>query len=533
MALFVKSTRRLPTALYLIIILSFVLSSVGIWWGILPGSPEDWASDTILPSDVHQATSRLFQNGWYSRYPPFHFELLSALYSPFFALHFLNYIDITSYPTYTTLLFLGRLLTLALSLILVVLVYLWAQELGVGVRGAIFAAAITSFNPIFAFYSKTTNLDVPYTMWFVASMLFLTRAIRGNKQTDYILFAVFATLAICTKDQAYGLYVLIVPVVLFSSYKIAREQSSGALESGIWVAKSLFLPAIISGALFIIIYLIPFNIDGFEAHFKLIVGPASENYRIYENSLSGHFKMMVQSIKQVSFAMGWWLAAVCFLGVIRELRRNSSDRLIWLPFVSIVSYYVFFISVVGYNNDRFFLPILVSLSIYGGKLLTDLWEFGLFYKLARVAIILTILAYSWVYAFSVDTLMIADSRYKALEWLNTHLESDDLISGVGETYYLPPLFSFKTEHFGRRPSVELVSEVEPTYIVTSSIFGEEIFEEGSKGHFFFTALNSGELGYDLAFQYQGRSFYSLLNREGVFTNLDKINPEIRIFRKVQ
>ena len=243
--------------------------------------------------------------------------------------------------------------------------------------------------------------------------------------------------------------------------------------------------------------------------------------------------MLVQSFRQITFASGWWLFIICGIGIFLELRRKPLNRLSLLPLVPVISYYLFFISVVGYNYDRFFLPILVSLSIYGGKFLSDLWKHGLFPKPVKFISILAIFTYSLVYTASVDMMMIADSRYKALEWLETNLNQEDLVSGVGRTNYLPPLNSFKTNHLGRKPSVELVSEIEPTYIVASSIFGEEIFQEETEGHVFFTALHGGGLGYKLVFQYQGRPLYSLLNRQGVFTNLDKINPEIQIFHKEQ
>jgi hypothetical protein len=532
MGTIMRTIKSLPKSLIFVILIGLLLSVIGVWWGVLPGSPEDWASDTILPNSVMDAASHLFQNGWHTRSPPFHYELLSVLYSPFFALHLLDVIDVRSYPAYTILILLGRALTVSMAVALIVLVYQWARELGTSRLAAVFAAAIATLNPMFAFYSKTTNLDVPYTMWFVASMVLLTRAMKINKLSDYALFVVFATLAICTKDQAYGLYVLIVPVVIYSIFKNASEQTSGLSEARKIAVKKLIVIAATAGAGFGTIYLIPLNLDGVRNHFNLIIGPASSNYRIFANSLLGHLNMLVQSFRQLAFASGWWLLIICSSGLLFILWRKPKVRLILLPLVPIISYYVFFISVVGYNYDRFFLPVIVSLSIFGGIFLSELWYQSRLPRLAVSIFVLAVLAYSFVYAASVHTLMIVDSRYKALAWLESNVGQEDIVSGVGDTYYLPPLTSFKTNHLGRKPSIELVREIDPAYIVVSSIFNGEIFKEGTEPDKFFAILQTGELGYELTFQHQGRPVFNLLNRQNILTNLDKINPEIQIYQKV-
>ena len=53
-----------------------------------------------------------------------------------------------------------------------------------------------------------TNLDVPYLFWFALSFYFYANVVKRNRPGDLYGYAVAATLAICTKDQAYGLYLL-------------------------------------------------------------------------------------------------------------------------------------------------------------------------------------------------------------------------------------------------------------------------------------------------------------------------------------
>ncbi len=241
--------------------------------------------------------------------------------------------------------------------------------------------------------------------------------------------------------------------------------------------------------------------------------------------------MLVQSVRHMIFALGLPLFVVCGIGVISVLRRASSNRLLLLPLVSVLSYYIFFMSLIGYNYDRFFLPVCAVLSIYGGKWLAEVLEHKRLPRFVTVPAVVAILLYSVIYAASIDTMVIADSRYKAISWMEENVEGDALVSGVGYTYYLPPLYSYRTRHLGRTPSVALLAEIDPEYIVTSSIYEMGLFPEETEGYEFFAKLHRGELGYELVFQHQGQPIYSLLNRKGIITNLDKINPEIRVFRK--
>src|SRR6266851_2581069 len=107
-----KST-NLYSALFLVLILSFFFNAYGIWWG-LP-SFRGWAPDEIIPSYVFSGMSKFFSNGWYERYPPFHYYLLAILYSPFVILHWLKIISISNAPIYTILFYIGRFISVLMG----------------------------------------------------------------------------------------------------------------------------------------------------------------------------------------------------------------------------------------------------------------------------------------------------------------------------------------------------------------------------------------------------------------------------------
>src|SRR5690349_1367405 len=82
----------------------------------------------------------------------------------------------------------GRVLSLALSLGLLVLVYRCGRELGDAWAGVLAAALLALCVP-FAYYAKMANLDVPYLFWFALSLLFFLRALRRAQPRDFALFA--------------------------------------------------------------------------------------------------------------------------------------------------------------------------------------------------------------------------------------------------------------------------------------------------------------------------------------------------------
>jgi hypothetical protein len=65
-------------ALAAVIIASVAINACGLWWGL----PSQWAGDEILPDHVLDGLSQSFAHGWFDRYPPFHFYLLSVVLSP-------------------------------------------------------------------------------------------------------------------------------------------------------------------------------------------------------------------------------------------------------------------------------------------------------------------------------------------------------------------------------------------------------------------------------------------------------------------
>lgn len=514
------------SGLHLILAMSFVLFAAGLWWG-LP-DVRGWAPDEITPGSVVDGLRMLFSNGWYDRYPPFHFYLLSLLYAPFLVLHKLHVLDLRQLSSYTLLFYLGRLLSVIMGTGTVYLVYRCGREI-FDRRAALASALIAALIVPFEYYSKTVNLDVPYLFWFVAALYFFLRILRTRRLKYYLLFAGAAVISICTKDQAYGLFVLApLPVVLFD-WKHKRESKPGlSLLRSLLDRKYLF--AILVGtALFLIIHNLAFNLQGFLSHVKLITGGASESYRIFPRTLTGEVRLLGLTLGQIQGSLGWPLLLICGGGLVLSLARKPRNWiLLSLPLFA-VSYYVFYIGVILYNYDRFNLPICIILSFFGGGLISRQWRPGARFFKAKSALLAIVFVYSFLYSASVDVLMITDSRYAVERWMKGNIPGQARVGMAGPMEYGPRLNGFRgialplsLEAFQKGPR--------PDVVVFPSAYSRSFPIDSPEFQFYAKFPKAGE-PYALVLRHQTSLPWLVIRYRSAWTNIDAINPEILIYER--
>src|SRR5260221_6442946 len=189
---------------------------------------------------------------------------------------------------YYRLFLIGRSLSLLMAAGTLLLVYRCGRGLG-DRRAGLFAAAITALMPPFVFYAKLANLDAPYLFWWALSLLLLLKAQRGRRLCDLLLFAATATLTVTTKDQAYGLYVLTVPLLLVA--RARRETGARAVTRFLAEAAGAAAVAI---ALFALIYRLPRNAAGLRAHVALITRAPRPDFQEVPNDAAGPLSLLVR-----------------------------------------------------------------------------------------------------------------------------------------------------------------------------------------------------------------------------------------------
>jgi fibro-slime domain-containing protein len=523
---------RILAALALIVIGSFAINVIGIWWGL----PSLWVGDEIIPVSELTAIAQRFSNGWFDRYPPLHFELLGVVFSPWLIANSYGWIHAPDNVHLITLVLLSRFVSVAAAAGTLIAIYLCgAKAFGrtAGLLGAAMMALVTPF----VFYSKTANVEAPYVFWFALSLLFYVRWLQTLALRSLLLFAVTATFAVCTKDQAYGLYLsmpFVMIVVLWqrnrakqSSYPLVRA----AVDPTLWTA------AAVAAALFFVVHNVAFNPVGFTAHLRDIT-ISRLGYQMVESTLSGRLALLRLTLDLSLRSWGWPLWIVTLAGVIVALKEVESRPVAVCLALVIVSYYVGFINVVLYNYDRFLLPLCVVQAIFGGVALDRFLRSSRRQsRPLRVALVAGAFAYTFLYALTVDDLMVRDSRYTVERWLEAHVGADDQIGTVFPGIVLPRLGHFKTIDIG---TLENLQRWAPAYYVLNADYARAAPPDTQVGQLI-AALRSQKAGYKQVFRYRSPSSWPWLpfahpdlvgpRTETPVSFLRDINPTIEVFQR--
>ncbi|MGH9336946.1 MAG: ArnT family glycosyltransferase, partial [Vicinamibacteria bacterium] len=455
-----------------VVTLSLALNLMGIWWG-LP-SKYGWAVDELHPRVVLSGIETRFSGDWHQpAYPPLHYYILAASYLPVLAL---EVVDPLSVAGHTLFFGLGRLISVAMGVGIVLLLYRIGREV-FDSRSGLFAALAMALAAPFVYYSKTANLEVPLLFWFLLSLFFFLRVVRREELRDYLGFTLSAVLAMVTKDQAYAFYVLPLAALLL---KRTREEGSllGALTE-----RRLLFSMVLGVATFLALHNVIFNYRGFVHHVEEILW-ARGHYSHFEASAGQQLGMLRQTLVHLGFTLGWPLFAASALGLVLAFReRKTRTAPLWLVLFGL-SYYSFFIAPVLSTWLRYALPLAALLALFAGAGSAFLWSRGAW---ARGAVVVALL-YSFGRAASLDALLLQDSRYHAERWLFQHATGGEVVGYMGPEYYLPRLHPFRSRRL--RPTETVLERERPAFLVVNREYASR-FEPGSREHELFSRLFAG------------------------------------------
>jgi len=512
---------------------SLILNVAGAWWGLPGGS---WAPDELTPTLVMGGAARAFSNGWFDRYPAFHYYVLTLAFSPLLLLERLGRVDLGAVTPYALLALIGRLVSIAMGIGTLLALYACGART-FGRRAGVFAAAMFALVAPFVYYAKTTNLDVPYLFWFALSMVYYLRLLDGLALRDFIGLAVCATLAICTKDQAYGLYPLMPLAIVHRMWQANREAGDLHPLKRALLDRRLQWAALAAVIVFACVHNVAFNARGFWDHVQLVTGPASETYRDFERSLAGRIGLFRLTVDIIRMAWGWPMFLVSVAGIIVAVINPSYRRPArWIAWPA-VSYYLSFINVVLYNYDRFMLPVCLVLSLFGGLAL-DRWVAGVRGRPWRVAAAAAVFACTLLYATLVDLVMLRDSRYTVEQWLAARVGPGELIGFVFPRQYYPRLEKFNNAEI---LSVPQLQESLPPYFILNADYARAEAPDSEIGQLI-AGLHDGQLGYRLVFRYRQPAPWPWLpgrprdlvgdrNERPITSVLRHVNPWYEVFKK--
>lgn len=286
-------------ALRWVLLGSLILNATAIGWGL----PGHWVPIELNPGYVAGALALHFSHGWSEAYPPLHYYILSIAISPVLLLFWLGRIRMDGDAVFTVMVLLCRSVSVAMAAGTLVATCVVGTDV-FGRRAGVLAAAVFALTAPFLLYAKSANVDVPYIFWFSVSFVFFIRMLQTGHLRDYLLFASAGTLSICTKDQAYGLY-LLAPIVIV--VEVWRTNRRAGVDRPLWRAlrdRRMMAGALAAALVFAACHNLLFNMRGFLDHVRYIVGPGSANYRVYASTAAGHLELLRETVHLIRISMG-------------------------------------------------------------------------------------------------------------------------------------------------------------------------------------------------------------------------------------
>jgi hypothetical protein len=510
-------------ALVALLLISLALNIVPVWWGLPTVDDKSWALDELSPDHLGLKSSERHRG----RYPPLHYDLLRANYKPIRYLDARGVLHLSDSALRGVLQTIGRLLSSFMATGTVFLIYLTARRL-IGRPGPLIAAAIVAFSAPFVFYAKTIKLEAPYLFWFALALYFFVRALAHHRLADYLGFGAAMTLSICTKDQAFALYVL--PVLWLVADMVRHRRDDPIAKGSIFKSmfdRRLVWSGLLSVTLFVLIHRLLFGLDDFLHHLAFMRGPGARGWREYEMTWPSQSSMLWQAVKHTAFAMSWpaFAASIIGLGVVFVRRREEKPLLGLLLFP--ISYYLFFIVVAQFHYVRFLLPVALVLSLFSARaLIVPLKVASL--KVAASIVIVVVLLLASRRSLSLDLQMVHDSRYAVEIWLDENSGDDQktlLLGSRSQIGQRSGLSQTRLETAAQRP-LPTLRTFDAEFLVLN-----ELEPANGKQRNLVTDLHAENLNYSPAYQPRYKPWVGALNYRGIRTNLNTVNPPLTVFER--
>ena len=526
------------TPLCWILVLALALRLCGLVWG-LPAS-DGWDNDGFAPRNFLTALALTWKPGAFFTYPPLHAIFLALPGLPVAAwaiahapsLSQAGVIGTITQPFYMTFFaVVGRSVSIAMSLGVIVILARMTALLA-GRRAGLFAALAATLSATFTYYSQVSNLDVPCLFWALLALDQAMRAIAGHDVSRWRGTALCAAAAIATKDQAYGIFLLAAPGILFFWFAADQwpRRNVGPLARAllVWGAVSAVLLLLVDGAIT--------NSSGFLHRLAFLTGPASGDFATYPNTLAGRWDLLRDIWNSATAGYGVIASVMALLGLWFHGARWQNDRARWvagfLPLFAILSFTFCFNLVALRTDARFLLPQFLLATVYIGITAERLialpraWA-----RCVATGILIATAAFALYWCIGVNAAFLNDPRYEAEAWMAAQIHPGDTIETYGQNAFLPRFPSGVTvwrvgeTSLATRNPLHGVREVraafdrprDSRYIVVSAWWAAHYTAPASElgGHRmpspnqqalyadlparrYFTALMSGAAGYHLA-----------------------------------
>lgn len=474
-------------AFSLILAVSFLLGGYHLQWG-LPNGNFSWAADALGPLSVLSIARRSLSklnSGWFWYKYPFGYPiLLLAAYAPY-----LGWLVVsgqlrnptTVYPygfadvdtALYVLAMLGRGVNLLLIVGSVAVTYAIGHRLG-GRQVARLAAWLVGTSYPMIFYAHTTNQDAAYVFWLALAMwATIVAGVETERRWPFAVLGIAAAMAMATKEQGFGL-LLVLPFLLVGHlYRAVPGQVRGAARIGqaLWnrgtrtlVVATLATTAIANNALVNpqgvinrILDLTGHPVPGISSRltpikFSLFKGVEKERWYLTQ----------LLDVTESSFGLPIFVLVVAGLVYLLIARRRAAVLLL----VPALAYYVVSLRTHDLLALRYALPLLPILAIAAAILavaVAQRWPAAGRVLIAMVALL------SLARGVEMDILLSTDSRYAAEAWLEQNARPGAAVEYYQKPVYVPRFFGLTATQVALDDrSIDGVTARQPEYIVLSS-----------------------------------------------------------------
>jgi hypothetical protein len=429
--------------LFWILLVAAALRLSGLFWG-LPAS-DGWDDDGFAPRNFLTALALTWKHGAYFTYPPLQAILLAIPALPVAgwalahapSLHLADVIATIIQPAYMTYFaVVARLVSIAMSLGIIWCIGEMAR-LVAGRRAGLLAACACALNFGLTYYGQVSNLDVPYLFWALLALLAAIRTVALHEPKRLWGATLLAVAAIATKDQAYALFLLSLPlfVALWFTADAWPRRNARA------VIVPLLLSTLVAALALLLVDGAISNVSGFARRLAFLIGPASGDYAQYAAGPAGWLALLADMMGY--YARGYGVVAMVLAALGLGLAaRSRADRGAWvaglLPVLAIISFTVCFNFAALRSDDRFAMPQAVLATFYIG-IAADALVFASrsWVRLtARALLALTMLA-ALHQLVAINAAFLFDPRYDAQRWMDAHVKPGDSIETYGQNCFLP------------------------------------------------------------------------------------------------
>ena len=449
---------------------------VPIWWGGDGRFPWD---NSIAPAAVLKAIAAKFGDGFFMSYGPVPYylsaipvtgvlavaRLVGELGTPA-SVHPWGFAHPEQMMTLISV--AARLVTLVLALAIVWLSVHRAP--GPPLRRARWLVPLLFLgSPIFAYYARTSNVDVHYLFWLWLGVTWTEQA-RGDVR-KLAGAAAASALAICSKEQSGPAALVIIACAMWAA---ASTASVGA-------GRRLLRAALVAGAsllAYVVAWRLPMNLSGWRIHHEFLFSDAKYG-RDFPATLVGFAQLAWHVLGQLPVVLGPLMLA----GVLLAILLRVSVRGLGVRTLVCIGYAVGFLGVIGYCYERFLIPcylLAIPLAARAFESLLERQAHSAGRRALVVALMVGAIAFggpatSWV--------MLHDPRLAAERWIRESLPPSATIEVAGNPHYQPRIPAARTMLWTRTDSL-LAAPRGPVgdAVFTSSIDAYAISRESTIAH---------------------------------------------------